>query len=176
MIYLWQIYHSMVHGGVGGASLDLLLIILISRFPLWHLLLSDDNIFRLEPSASAFLLIFVNTVLHLSIIGVQRKYGGRFLIPQQLIPGYHDYFKAEAYDGEIAKSECSICLNEIRKKPEDISQELTETQEEFKNVKIWYAIGPCKHAFHPKCLRDWMNERLVCPNCRKELPPMNAEK
>ena len=94
MIYLWQIYHSMIHGGVGGASLDLLLIILISRFPLWHLLLSDDNIFRLEPSSTTFFLIFVNTVLHLSIIGVQRKYGGRFLIPQQLIPGYHDYFKS----------------------------------------------------------------------------------
>ena len=94
MIFIWQISHSMTHGNKGGASLDLILIILLSRFPLWHLLSMDDNILRLQPSISIMGLIILNTFLHLTIIGLQYKYGGRFLIPNKFIPGFHDYFKS----------------------------------------------------------------------------------
>lgn len=32
-------------------------------------------------------------------------------------------------------------------------------------------VTPCKHYFHPKCLKQWMNLKMECPNCRAVLPP-----
>lgn len=58
-----------------------------------------------------------NTLLHLFIIGIQYKYGGRFMIPNKFIPGFHNYFKSAQYEAEEVKNECPICLNELRKKP-----------------------------------------------------------
>ena len=34
-------------------------------------------------------------------------------------------------------------------------------------------ITPCKHQFHIKCLKKWMNLKLECPTCRKPLPPID---
>ena len=47
MIFLWQIYHSMKNGGTDSVSLDLILIIVLSRLPLWYLLGSTENALRL---------------------------------------------------------------------------------------------------------------------------------
>ena len=46
---------------------------------------------------------------------------------------------------------CPICLNPI--------EELQEAM-----------ITPCGHSFHRTCLLTWMNEKLLCPVCRTELP------
>ena len=29
---------------------------------------------------------------------------------------------------------------------------------------------PCKHLFHPHCLRQWLESNYTCPECRCELP------
>lgn len=29
---------------------------------------------------------------------------------------------------------------------------------------------PCKHMFHPECLKPWISSDNSCPTCRKELP------
>ena len=29
---------------------------------------------------------------------------------------------------------------------------------------------PCGHKFHIPCLINWMNIKLECPSCRKDLP------
>ncbi len=30
---------------------------------------------------------------------------------------------------------------------------------------------PCNHKYHDKCLKEWMNIKKECPQCRKPLPP-----
>jgi hypothetical protein len=37
---------------------------------------------------------------------------------------------------------------------------------------IKYMKTPCNHIFHIKCLTDWMEAKLVCPNCRRDLPQL----
>ena len=90
----------MKHGVLGGASLDLILIILFSRFPLWNLIGSDNNLLRLIPSYPSVGLIFLNTIFHLFVIGLQYKFGGRFMIPKTIIPDYHDYYKSTYYESD----------------------------------------------------------------------------
>ena len=34
---------------------------------------------------------------------------------------------------------------------------------------------PCHHIYHEKCLKEWMNKKLECPNCRKILPELDDE-
>lgn len=41
----------------------------------------------------------------------------------------------------------------------------------FKRVRCFIMETPCKHYFHYKCLKKWMNIKKVCPDCRRDLPP-----
>ena len=34
-------------------------------------------------------------------------------------------------------------------------------------------LTPCKHQYHEKCLREWMDRKLECPFCRTKLPPLD---
>ncbi|VFQ79851.1 unnamed protein product [Cuscuta campestris] len=49
-----------------------------------------------------------------------------------------------------ANAECAICKDNLV--PNDMMQEL-----------------PCKHMFHPHCLKPWLDEHNSCPICRHEL-------
>lgn len=43
------------------------------------------------------------------------------------------------------------------------------------NVKIQdtkLMVTPCKHIFHPECLKIWGERKNECPVCRKEIPCM----
>lgn len=35
-----------------------------------------------------------------------------------------------------------------------------------------YMITPCNHVYHHDCLSYWMNNKLICPVCRNNLPPL----
>ncbi|CAN0187301.1 unnamed protein product, partial [Laminaria digitata] len=34
-----------------------------------------------------------------------------------------------------------------------------------------YMLTPCDHVFHQGCLTRWMDIKMECPTCRRELPP-----
>lgn len=34
-------------------------------------------------------------------------------------------------------------------------------------------VTPCGHKFHPSCLKNWMDVKLTCPTCRKNIPPVS---
>ena len=31
---------------------------------------------------------------------------------------------------------------------------------------------PCSHYYHKQCLLQWMEQKMECPSCRKQLPPV----
>ncbi|WVQ85781.1 hypothetical protein IAT38_007948 [Cryptococcus sp. DSM 104549] len=35
-----------------------------------------------------------------------------------------------------------------------------------------YAVAPCGHVFHTKCLAQWMGIKTICPLCKRSLPPL----
>jgi hypothetical protein len=40
------------------------------------------------------------------------------MIPNELIPGYYDYYRVESAQSEKMKEECPICLEPYNKEPE----------------------------------------------------------
>ena len=60
----------------------------------------------------------------------------------------------EAPEKSCAGLDCVICYNDI-----DLSK------------KTGYMLAPCDHLFHKDCLMQWMDVKMECPICRKELPP-----
>jgi len=38
-----------------------------------------------------------------------------------------------------------------------------------------YMETPCEHAFHAKCLEEWIKYKRQCPICRAVLPPLDDE-
>jgi hypothetical protein len=51
--------------------------------------------------------------------------------------------------------ECCICYNEI----------------DIRN-RSGYMLAPCDHLFHRDCLVQWMEVKMECPICRKDLPAL----
>jgi hypothetical protein len=51
--------------------------------------------------------------------------------------------------------ECAICYNDI----------------DIRN-RSGYMLAPCDHLFHKDCLVQWMEVKMECPICRKDLPTL----
>ena len=51
--------------------------------------------------------------------------------------------------------DCVICYNDI-----DATK------------RTGYMLAPCDHIFHKDCLMQWMEVKMECPICRKELPAL----
>lgn len=93
MIFLWQIGYSISRGGSGGVSMQLVLVVLLSRIPLLAQMKSEDNALKLKPDNMAANFIIVCMVIHLIILALQRRFGGRFFTPKSIIPDYFDYLR-----------------------------------------------------------------------------------
>lgn len=55
---------------------------------------------------------------------------------------------------------CSICMEEVDTRPDTIAG------------RTAYAVAPCHHLFHTKCLQQWMGIKTICPLCKRPLPPL----
>ena len=119
---------------------------------------------------------------------------------QANVPKYYNYIR-NIRDLQILKIDisfysCSICLNgfrfygqrklsydnNIRICPiigytffefKDDMKILRQSKvgRKFKRGRCFIMETPCKHYFHYKCLKKWMNVKTVCPDCRRDLPP-----
>lgn len=102
-VFLWQIVHLLMNGGAGGVSIELVLVVILSRIPLLTTLGSSENIYRMAPHSLAWKIIAIITMLHLAFILLQKKFGSRFIIPKVIIPDYYDYRRSAKYSTEDAK-------------------------------------------------------------------------
>lgn len=74
------------------------------------------------------------------------------------------------------KDECVICMNYLHEDPGEKTQPLLNSEDnlildvkkESVNKKIM--VTPCGHKYHIPCLQRWMEIKLECPTCRKEIP------
>ena len=114
MVFIWQIAHSMKHGGSGGVSTELVAVVVLSRVPVLCTLGLEDNVHRMTPDKIATRIIFLTMVLHLVFISLQKKFGSRLLVPKFLIPDFYEYRRTDISNSENANKECSICLNKLK--------------------------------------------------------------
>ena len=74
--------------------------------------------------------------------------------------------------------ECPICFNEIDCDPSQLRETITDNfsgeannaqrrllENDGKLLKKCM-MTPCKHYYHPDCLKQWMDQKMECPSCR----------
>lgn len=126
--------------------------------PLTFLLFCSDmyacpsNVFHVQNNLLYCVLLVSWVGVQVATLLAQHLFGPRMFIPKAFLPPQYDYRKPipeEALeDGECS---CVICMNPV-------AQEHAMTT-------------PCNHVYHDQCLMRWLEERMICPTCRKVLPP-----
>lgn len=112
-----------------------------------------------------FIIILAGMNLFFVLVMILQKYIGRtFFLPNCLIPNYYNYYKKISNLKKEDDSKCPICFCELTENPE-------ENSKKSKLIFKRYMKTPCAHNFHVKCLQQWMDKKLLCPNCRSILPP-----
>ena len=95
------------------------------------------------------------------VLVLQDRWGPRFFVPARFLPEKYNYHRTIHFpqfaerDPETGSEvlDCVICMNPINKQLAD------------------YMVTPCNHLFHPACLTQWIDVKMECPTCRRELPP-----
>lgn len=95
-------------------------------------------------TGTIFLFYFWLQVL---LLVLQCLWGGSFFLPRCCKKPPFDYQAERPLPG----TECPICMSLI----EDTERAM---------------VTPCGHGFHRACLLQWMEQDMICPVCRTELP------
>jgi len=108
------------------------------------------------------------------ILKAQSKYGSRFFIPERFLPGYYNYhqtFNVEREDYET----CAICIADIISSTENTKTVNVNAQRETTESLAQNVLTtPCNHRFCQECLVRWMETKMICPTCRRQIPPYNS--
>ena len=111
------------------------------------------------------LIITAIITSQLVLMYMQKKLGPSFFLPKFLRPNYFDYDKKIDTLSCPETENCPICFLLLSEAPDN------EKGIKDKLVPTIYMETPCEHKFHEKCLKVWMEQKLVCPCCRTKLPP-----
>lgn len=128
------------------------------------------SIYKLTPDPTFGFCYGGIVVLQIIILALQDRFGSRFFIPKYFLPEQYNYFvniKTDSTEEEVES--CPICMDPLNQQPSNAKLGLLESIN-LKTIKIMRT--PCKHQFHEKCLKDWMDVKLECPFCRSNLPPL----
>jgi len=121
----------------------------------------DGRLYAALPDAPFFGFAFFLVLVQISQVGLmfsQKKLGPRWFVPWLLLPHVYNYYRAVPTDPEQGGSrECVICMGAIDLKNGDRT-----------------AVTPCLHVFHSTCLDQWLEVKLECPTCRRDIPPIST--
>lgn len=70
---------------------------------------------------------------------------------------------------------CAICMNSLSVGPDIQFDPVIIEKPYIKRLELKtneLMRTPCNHMFHIPCLVNWMQIKMECPSCRKELPPV----
>ncbi|KAM3128377.1 hypothetical protein pb186bvf_019505 [Paramecium bursaria] len=126
---------------------------------------NPDNFRYLSPSITFSIFWVIIFVGQLIILYLQYLYGPTVIVPKFFLPKQYQYY--QSFKSEQVGEECVICLISLVMEPQESEQELGS---ELMSKQIM--ITPCQHKFHITCLQNWMDVKLTCPTCRKDIPPI----
>jgi hypothetical protein len=119
-------------------------------------------------------------VVQIAVLFAQDRFGPAFFLPNRFAPvagyDYHPLLPTPDAEnalegggaGELpAETTCSICMEDVDTYPDPADGPLLNL-----NARRNYAVAPCHHLFHTKCLQQWMAVKTICPLCKRPLPPL----
>ena len=118
-----------------------------------------DNVLFVSPSPTIWLTVLWQAI-QIAILFAQERLGPAFFLPKSMQPpesyNYHPYIppadpENPASEGGEEKT-CSICMEEVNTSPAGP----TETILGLGGQRRSYAVAPCHHLFHTKCLSQWL--------------------
>ncbi|XP_057954431.1 transmembrane E3 ubiquitin-protein ligase FLY1 isoform X2 [Malania oleifera] len=113
-----------------------------------------NNFMRIEPDKNWCICLCIFMGLQASILLLQHYFGSRWFIPRQILPEKYSYHR-RINQGTNHGTDCVICMTAI-----DVRQHSNDCM-----------VTPCDHFFHSGCLQRWMDIKMECPTCRRQLPP-----
>ena len=134
----------------------------------------------MEPVFNVCCISAIILVAQLALLRLQSLHGPQTFIPRTLQRTRFDYFIKKPIRDLSQKEEdlenCAICINALCIEsdiPFDSTLKDKPHVKPFqKKTKTHIMQAPCKHQFHIPCLLNWMQIKLECPSCRKELEPV----
>jgi hypothetical protein len=144
-----------------------------------------NNFVHAEPSTGYAVFLFIFVSAQAIILLLQNRFGPRFFIPKNFLPKQYDYFRPiySLLDEEdnthvVGDKQSTTVVNRITN---NLNANNNESAHIFECVICMspvdpvvsnHMITPCNHVFHQQCLVQWMEQKLECPTCRRELPPV----
>ncbi|PVG04702.1 hypothetical protein CPB86DRAFT_777980 [Serendipita vermifera] len=145
-----------------------------------YLFACPDNLIGIEPAGWVFILpVWVG--LQACVLIGQDYFGPTWFIPslwhKEVSYDYHpDLAKSDEESVEATLGDCSICMERISTDEGELSRDhssiLGVCWKEMSKKRRAYALAPCGHNFHTKCLEQWLDIKSICPQCRRPLPPL----
>ena len=132
------------------------------------------SFFNLTPKTYFPIVLSLEVMGFLAILFLQKCFGACFFLPKFLIPNYFNYFKKFKSHPISDDENCPICFSSLMEFPDDDNED-DQTQCEEKESPLLpskYMQTPCKHKFHEDCLKNWLEQKLICPCCRTTIPPI----
>ena len=100
------------------------------------------------------------------VMYLQSVFGPKFFIPKKCRSSSYIYERKLKGEMQNEGVTCPICFFALMHQPNEEEKDLKGSMLLKKFMRT-----PCNHDFHEVCLKQWMDLKLNCPCCRKEIPP-----
>ncbi|KAL7422798.1 hypothetical protein Q5752_002094 [Cryptotrichosporon argae] len=140
-----------------------------------------ENVLFVKPSAWVWALATWQ-VVQISVLYAQERFGPAFFLPRSLAPpesyNYHPVLPAGDAESVAGggpagpETTCSICMEDVDTRPAPAAEAGASALLGLHGGKKAYALAPCHHLFHTKCLAQWLAIKTICPLCKRSLPPL----
>jgi hypothetical protein len=130
------------------------------------------SFFNLTPVKYFPIIIIAEIFIGLVILLLQKCFGACFFLPKCMIPNYFNYFKKFSSHPVEEGDSCPICFSALTENPDDEEEDVELDLKKRPLLPKKYMQTPCGHRFHEDCLKNWMEQKLVCPCCRSSIPPV----
>uniref|UniRef100_A0A7S0HZX6 RING-type E3 ubiquitin transferase n=1 Tax=Hanusia phi TaxID=3032 RepID=A0A7S0HZX6_9CRYP len=117
------------------------------------------NFLHSEPNYTLAFSLVAWVGFQVAILILQHYKGPRFFIPRIFRPEKYDYYRRIPMESPSESQDCAICMMSVGSSHDTSPRVVT----------------PCDHVFHQDCLKRWMEIKLECPVCRRNVPDIDDD-
>jgi len=138
---------------------------LCRQFFVLYLFGCPENVVGTEPVEYVWVLVAL-MALQVVVIFLQEYVGPAFFLPsgwwKEPVHDYHPIMALpDTENPEPSLGDCSICMDPIHVQPETGDEKVARLKA-VANRRT-YAVAPCHHLFHTRCLEQWMTIKVRTP-------------